>query len=57
LKNISIIWLIKWVLYDVAIHGQVSVISTSESRAEEKACSYIGDDCRIDFESFVIREA
>ena len=46
----------KWVLYEVAIHGQVSVFATSESRAEEKTYSYIGDNCRIDLESFVIRE-
>jgi ribosomal protein L37AE/L43A len=46
----------KWVLYEVAIHGQVSVLASDEDIAEEKACSYIGDDCRIDFESFVIRE-
>ncbi len=46
----------KWVLYEIAIHGQVSVLASSEDIAEEKACSYLGDDCRIDFESFVIRE-
>lgn len=46
----------KWILYEVAIHGQVSVLATSEEMAEEKACSYLGDGCKIDLESFVIRE-
>jgi len=46
----------KWVLYEVAIHGQVPVLASDEDMAKEKACSYIGDKCKIDFESFVIRE-
>jgi len=46
----------KWVLYEVAIHGQVSVLATDEDMAKEKAYSHLGDDCKIDFESFVIRE-
>jgi len=46
----------KWVLYEVAIHGQVSVLASSEDMASEKAHSYLGDDCEIDFESFIIRE-
>ena len=46
----------KWVLYEVALHGEVSVYATDEDRAMEKAYSYIGDNCKIDLESFVIRE-
>lgn len=46
----------KWVLYEVAIHGEVSVFATDEDRAMEKAYTHIGDKCKVDFESFVIRE-
>ena len=46
----------KWVLYEVALHGEVSVYATDEDKAIEKAYSYIGDNCKIDLESFVIRE-
>ena len=46
----------KWVLYKVALHGQVSVLATDEDIAEEKAYSYLGDNCRIDLESFIIGE-
>ncbi len=46
----------KWILYEVVLHGEVSVYATDEDRAKEKGYSYIGDKCRIDFESFVIRE-
>jgi len=46
----------KWVLYEVAIHGQVPVLASDEDMAKEKACSYLGDNCKIDLELFIIRE-
>jgi ribosomal protein L37AE/L43A len=46
----------KWILYEVALHGEVSVYATDEDKAIEKAYNFTGDDCKIDLESFVIRE-
>ena len=43
----------KWVLYEVALHGEISVFAPNEDLAIEKAYSY---KSKIDFESFVIRE-
>ena len=43
----------QWVLYEIALHGTVSVLAPNEDLASEKAYSCKNE---IDFESFVIRE-
>lgn len=42
-----------WTLYEVALHGTISVLAPDEDLASEKAYSCKSE---IDFESFVIRE-